>query len=189
MSEFTTSAASSSSSEEEEAAVPRPLRFASHVGAIASLSILALAMLLTAEAISRSFFHTSIRGLYEIAELLIVVVVFLGIAQAEVARNHVRVTIVTDRIPTRIGSIVRGFALVLAGGFLGWMFVALTVKAWESFASQEFKVGLLNFPVWPSRVLVAFGIGLLVFVCVYKGVGMLIAGIRPRQPLGDTDVR
>ncbi|CAN5604550.1 hypothetical protein BH10ACT7_BH10ACT7_14730 [soil metagenome] len=179
----------SSPSEEGEAAFPRPLRFASHVGAIASLSILALAVLLTVEVISRSLFHTSIRGLYEIAELLVVVVVFLGIAQAEVARNHVRVTIVTDRLPQRLASAVRGVALILAGGFLGWMFVALSVKAWESFESHEFKVGLLNFPIWPSRVLVAFGIGLLVYVCLYKGVGLLLAGVRSRKSEGDADVR
>lgn len=186
MSEIIPTVASSSS--EEEATVPRPLRIASQVGAVASLSILALAVLLTVEVISRSFFHTSIRGLYEIAELLIVVVVFLGISQAEVARNHVRVTIVTDRMPDRIASIVRGFALLLAGGFLGWMFVALTVKAWESFDSNEFKVGLLNFPTWPSRALVALGIGLLVYVCLYKGVSMVIAGIRTRRDSGDTHV-
>lgn len=178
-----------SSPEEEEASVPRPLRFASNVGAIASLSILVLAVLLTVEVISRSFFHTSIRGLYEIAELLIVVVVFLGIAQAEVARNHVRVTIVTDRLPARVATLVRGVALTLAGGFLAWMFVALTVKAWESLQTGEFKVGLLNFPVWPSRALVALGIGLLVFVCLYKGVGMLVSSIRARAVEGNPDVR
>ncbi len=166
---------STSPSAEGEVAVPRLMRFASHVGAAASISILVLAFLLTAEVITRALFSVSIRGLYEIAELLIVVVVFLGIAQAEVAQNHVRMSLLTDRLPGRSKNVVRGSALVLAGGFLGWMFVALAMKAWESFASGEFKVGLLNFPVWPSRAIVAFGIGLLVVVCLSKGVRLILS--------------
>jgi TRAP-type C4-dicarboxylate transport system permease small subunit len=193
MAETTAPYASPSQSPEGEAPVGVLPRIASYAGAVASFSILALALLLTAEVLTRGLFATSIRGLYEISELLIVVVVFLGIAQAEVAQNHVRVTIVTDRFPQRVAALIRGIALLIAGGFLAWMCVALTTKAADSFISGEFKVGLLNFAVWPSRTIVAGGIALLVAVCLYKGVKLVIQGARRPLPSliqdEDTDVR
>ncbi|MCW4385493.1 TRAP transporter small permease [Salinibacterium sp. SYSU T00001] len=130
----------------------------------------ALALLLTAEVVMRASTGGSIRGLFEIAELGLVMTVFLGLAQAEVNGTHVRVTLLTDRLRPAVANRLRGVALLLACLFLGWMSIELIERAIDSFIGGEYRTGLLNFPVWPSRAFVAFGTSLLTVVMLAKSL-------------------
>lgn len=130
----------------------------------------ALALLLTAEVVMRSTTGDSIRGLFEIAELALVMTVFLGFAQAEVNGTHVRVTLLTDRLKPAAANRLRGVALLIACVFLAWMSFELVERAVNSFIGGEYRTGLLNFPVWPSRAFVAFGTSLLAVVMLAKSL-------------------
>jgi TRAP-type C4-dicarboxylate transport system permease small subunit len=139
-----------------------------------------LALLLTAEVVLRGTGGSSIRGLFEIAELGLVMTVFLGFAQAEVNGTHVRVTLLTDRLGTVAANRLRGVALLLAFVFLAWMGSELVERALTSLSTGEFRTGLLNFPVWPSRAFVAFGTCLLALIMFVKGIILLMG----RTPSG-----
>ncbi|WP_403022224.1 TRAP transporter small permease [Salinibacterium sp. GXW1014] len=143
----------------------------------------ALALLLTAEVVMRATTGGSIRGLFEIAELALVMTVFLGFAQAEVNGTHVRVTLLTDRLRPAVANRLRGVALLLACVFLAWMSIELVERAMNSFVGGEYRTGLLNFPVWPSRAFVAFGTSLLTIVALAKSL-VLLTG---RTPSGLTE--
>jgi TRAP-type C4-dicarboxylate transport system permease small subunit len=143
----------------------------------------ALALLLTTEVVMRGATGGSIRGLFEIAELGLVMTVFLGFAQAEVNGTHVRVTLLTDRLRPAVANRLRGVALVLACVFLAWMSIELIERALDSFTNGEYRTGLLNFPVWPSRAFVAFGTTLLALIVLAKGLVYLTG----RTPSGATD--
>ncbi|MGM7696932.1 TRAP transporter small permease [Microbacterium sp. A84] len=133
-----------------------------------------LALLISAEVVSRSATGTSIRGLVEIAELVLVVVVFLGMAQAERIETHVRVTLLTDKMPDRARRIVRATALLIAAIFIIWMATAMAGKALNSFESGEFRIGLLHIPLWPSRAIAAIGTILLAVVLTLKGLLLMV---------------
>lgn len=140
----------------------------------------ALALLLTAEVVMRGVGSGSIRGLFEIAELGLVMTVFLGMAQSEINGTHVRVTLLTDRLSPAAAARVRGIGLVIAAIFLAWMSYELIGRAIESFAVGEFRTGLLNFPTWPSRGFVAVGSAFLAIVILAKGIISLMG----RTPSG-----
>ncbi|TQL46763.1 TRAP-type mannitol/chloroaromatic compound transport system permease small subunit [Homoserinimonas aerilata] len=162
----------------------RGLRPAAKWFAVASAVLCgALALLLTAEVVMRGTSGTSIRGLFEIAELGLVMTVFLGLAQSEVNGTHVRVTLLTDRLSPAAANRMRGIALILATVFLAWMGFELVERALQSFTVGEYRTGLLNFPVWPSRAFVAVGTVFLALVLFVKGLVHLTG----RTPSGATD--
>ena len=127
-----------------------------------------LALLVTAEVILRGFTGSSIRGLFEIAELGLVMSVFLGLGNAEVRGDHVRVTLLTDRLSVTAANRLRAVSLGLMALFCGWMSWELILRALESFTTGEFRMGLLNFPMWPSRAFVALGTTVLALVLLCK---------------------
>jgi TRAP-type C4-dicarboxylate transport system permease small subunit len=146
------------------------------LGVAAAVLCGGLALLVTAEVILRGATGESIRGLFEIAELGLVMVVFLGFSQAEVDGTHVRVTLLTDRLSPATARRLRGVALLVCAVFLAWMGWELIQRAIESFETGEFRTGLLSFPVWPSRAFIALGVSFLAIVMLVKG--LILAGGR-----------
>lgn len=143
------------------------------LGVLSAILCAGLAVLLTMEAFFRASTGGGVRGMFEIAELALVMIAFLGFAQAEVNQSHVRVSLLTDRLKPEVRLRLQGIALVLCAVFLAWMGSELVVRAMESFQTGEYRTGLLNFPVWPGRTFAAIGASFLALVMLVKGVIMI----------------
>src|SRR5690606_9733179 len=130
------------------------------VGGAISACLIMVAM--TVDAGYRNLFNHSIPGTFEIVEVALVLAVFLGLATAERTGSNVRVTLFTSLLTTRAAAWVRLFgllvSLVIVLGFAG----ASVEKAMHSYAIGEYKRGIISFPMWPGRVIVAIGFSLLV---------------------------
>lgn len=118
-------------------------------------------ILMSLDVFNRLFTGQSIRGAFEMVETLMVFLVFLGIAHAERTDAHVRVRLVTGRLPPMAAEITRSFGNAMALGIVVWMAWATTGVAQSSVARGEFRMGLVNFPIWPARIVVAVGLWLL----------------------------
>jgi len=138
------------------------VRQVSSLLAIMAASCGAIIMLLMSlDVFNRLVTGGSIRGAFETVETLVVLMVFLGIAYAERSDAHVRVRLLTGRLPRSIGEVVRLFGNTAALSIVMWMAYATTQVAQLSVATGEFRMGLVNFPVWPARIAVAVGFWLL----------------------------
>jgi TRAP-type C4-dicarboxylate transport system permease small subunit len=117
-------------------------------------------MLLTStDAVCRDAFSRPIRGSYELSSFLLSVFVLLGLAYAQQFKDHVRVTLLIDRLPVRLGSAISIFTTLLT------MFIVL-VMAWQGIvvAFEASSVSdMLRIPQLPFRLLVAVG-GLFLFL-------------------------
>jgi TRAP-type C4-dicarboxylate transport system permease small subunit len=98
-----------------------------------------------------------IPGANELTVLLIVGVIFLGLAEAERTDTHVRMRLLTSRMPERLAAALRVAALGLAVAMLLWAAYATGVRAYRSYVSGEFLFGLARFPIWPARSLIPLG--------------------------------
>src|SRR5699024_11090837 len=68
---------------------------------------------------------------------------------------------------------------VLMIGVLGIFWWFALQSALFSYARSESSYGLVNFPLWPSRFVVAFGLGLLWLQLFADGLLMIIRRIDP----------
>jgi len=110
---------------------------------------------------SRHLLHHSIPGVFEFSETLMVIVVFLGLGLAQQERAHIRSELFISKTSNRVRRYFDLFAHLM--GFFFWTAVTFAsfYTAWDSFITGEYKEGLIKFPVWPVRWVLAFGVLLL----------------------------
>jgi TRAP-type transport system small permease protein len=156
----------------------RSMRFVSSVAAVLAAACgLVIVLMLSGEVLSRAVRGTSIAGSYELSELLLVALVFLGLAQAERSGTHVRSAIVTSRLPERVAARVRCGGCLVATAIVVWMALAAAERAQHSIAIGEFRQGLIQFPIWPARVLVVVGLVLLAVELLLSALKHVVPGL------------
>lgn len=124
---------------------------------VAALAAGVMMLTVTLDVVRRSFQGRSVPGASELTVLLIVLIIFLGLAEAERTDTHVRMRLVTSRLSPRIAAVARTVALSLAVGMLLWFAYATGLRARQSFITGEYQFGLARFPIWPARMLIPVG--------------------------------
>jgi TRAP-type C4-dicarboxylate transport system permease small subunit len=102
---------------------------------------------------------------FEFMATLMVVSVFLAMSLGQARRTHIRVEVLVDRLPVplrKTADFVRhglSMAFFLTIAYFG------SLSAYHSFTVGEFAPGIINFPVWPARLFLAFGASLISLQC------------------------
>ena len=103
---------------------------------------------------------------FEFMATMMVAVVFLAISLAQSRRNHIHVELVLNLLPPawrkglEIFHHLLGAALFGAIAWFGWQ------GGLHSFRVGEFAAGLINYPIWPARLVLAFGASLMTVQCL-----------------------
>lgn len=130
----------------------------SYVGFLAaSLLLLIIAVMGTADVVSTNVFYKPIPGVVELSGALLAVTVFLGLAQAQASGSHIMIDIATSAMRPRMNKLAAIISLTIGlafMGFVGWQTTGLAAKAYEY---SEVALGALPFPMTPFKALAAFG--------------------------------
>lgn len=135
-----------------------------------------------ADVTSRQLTGSSIPGVVEYSEVLMVGLIFLGLAYAQRVGAHIGVDLVTERMPVRVAHAVRTVGLVIAIGIVAIMAWETLEVALRSFESREFRFGLVQVPIWPARLMIPLGLGALL---LELGVSLYdeVVALRNRVPI------
>lgn len=104
---------------------------------------------------------------FEFMATMMVVVVFLAVPLAQARRSHIHVELVANMLPAGVRrklEIVHHalsaalFALIAWFGWGGWL---------HAFQVGEFAAGLVNYPIWPARFVLALGASLMTVQCLF----------------------
>jgi len=109
----------------------------------------------------RMVLNDQLRGAFEFTGLVMALVIYFGVAYAQTQRAHVRVSFVVDRFPPmfRQATLVCVYFFMLC--IFAFVIYATSAEAIYSVRIGEYQPGSTRFPVWPSRILVSFGIIML----------------------------
>ena len=104
---------------------------------------------------------------FEFMATMMVVTVFLATSLAQARRDHIRVEVLVNKLPLagqRILAVFRHFLSVVMWGLIAWY-------GWKaglhSFSVGEYAPGLINFPVWPARLVLGFGSSMMCLQCAF----------------------
>jgi TRAP-type C4-dicarboxylate transport system permease small subunit len=128
------------------------------LAAFAGLLTAVITVIVCADVASRTLANRSIDGASEIALLLLVALVFLGFAGAESKGENFSVTLVVRRLPhdaqrwLYVATTVISLAAVSLLAWFSW------TNGMRAMASDERSYGVISFPIWPSRLLIALGL-------------------------------
>lgn len=148
---------------------------------VASLAVFVM-MLVGAGDAFFTFAGHPIPGALELAELLMVLVVFLALPDAEARGKHIVIDIVTTRLPKSLSRPLAWFSAALSLIFYG----AMMWQAWRLFAGswaiRETTSGLVHFPVYPAKALFALGLTAVTAICLLNLLGSRLKRAGPATP-------
>jgi TRAP-type C4-dicarboxylate transport system permease small subunit len=129
------------------------------LGYVGMWFIVPMMLLTSADATGRDLFSRPVRGAYELSSLILSVFVLLGLAYTQQMKGHVRVTILTERLPAKWAEAIHMFTSLLS------MFV-IAIMCWQGIAvayEASAVSDMLRVPQFPFRLLVTLG-GIFLFL-------------------------
>lgn len=100
-------------------------------------------------------------GIVELNALVMVVVVFFAFGQAQRENVHVSVTVVVGLLPRTVVRYCMFLAIATSLAVVLWWFGATIPQFVSSQAIGERLTGVTDFTVWPVRLAIVVGLGIL----------------------------
>ncbi|WP_254679340.1 TRAP transporter small permease [Celeribacter baekdonensis] len=124
-----------------------------------ALSFLAFMMVaITLDVVARALFGRAVPGLFEMTEMSMVMVVFMGLGATLLDDGHIRVTMMTDALPGPWSRVCTSLAWLFAGLTFAMLAWPATQEAIYSFSIREFRWGYFQVPIWWAKIAVAAGL-------------------------------
>jgi TRAP-type mannitol/chloroaromatic compound transport system permease small subunit len=109
---------------------------------------------------------------FEFMATMMVVSVFLAMALGQARRAHIRVEVLVNKLPRPL----RKLADLIRHGLSMAFFMSIAyfgaLSAIHSFGVGEYAPGIINFPIWPARLFLAFGASLISIQCALDLIGI-----------------
>ena len=134
--------------------VAHPVSRLLNYGGVGFLFILML--LVMAHVIGRYLLALPILGSVELIEFLMILVVFLGLAECAVQRGNVSVDLFVDRLPKKAQAVIDIFTCLLSIGIVSlitWQSAVQVKILWQS----GHVSGVLHIPHYPFAIVMVFG--------------------------------
>jgi len=125
---------------------------------VACAALFAMGLIVTGSVVGRGFFNHPIPDDLLIIGLLMVCVIVLPLAYVERSDGHIAVTVIANKLPSRLQALMTAFGNLLFGAFLGIMGFMLAKKVPSEIAQNLYYDGQLDVPTWPMKVVFAFGV-------------------------------
>lgn len=128
---------------------------------LGSIGLLLSMFLGVADVIGTRYGHP-VSGALEFTESTMVLIVFGGIAWAQIRRTHIRVELVYLNVGPKMRSamdIIASIAGILFFGLVTWQGAVEALYSWQI---NEATSGLVRFPLWPARWILVFGASLMI---------------------------
>ena len=127
------------------------------LAAIAAVLLVFRMVSIVADVSRRTLTAKSISGAIEIAPLILLSAVMLGLAYAEKTETHVRTSLVTSHMAIKPRLIFRAVAGLLAAALLLWVSWESFGRALDAFDQKDVTPGFVAIQTWPARALVPLG--------------------------------
>jgi len=113
-------------------------------------------------------------GPRELTESTMVLIVFGALAYAQIRRSHIRVELVYFQMPPRVRAGMDVITDLAAIAFYGLILSQAISEAQYSLQIGEATVGLIRFPLWPARFILAAGCALMILQLILHLIEDLI---------------
>lgn len=155
-------------------------RVARSASTLAGIAVLVIVVLITYDVAMRFFFEQPQLFVDEVASFLELFVIFGGLAYTFRTGGHVRVDLLTGRLPGPARARLRVVALVL-----GLVFLAVVLWTTTQSAITAYRYGRVSavmlYPLWAPMALIPLGLGLLAAVMLVA-LGAQLRALRSSHP-------
>ncbi len=146
------------------------------LGVIAAVVLFVLMVLTCADVIGRYFFSSPVFGAFEITEMLLASLIFLGLPLVTLRNEHVTVDVLDPITPDRMFRMEHIIACMVgfvSTGYLAWRLLVRAMNmdaAGETTAQLKFKLAYLTYSMSALMALTALALLVLMFRKPQRGV-------------------
>ncbi len=137
--------------------------FLKGLGVLSGLSTALMTILVVCNVFSRYVLNKPIDGAFEISQSLLTILVFFSLALAEHQEANIRVVLLIRHLPRKGKCVVSCVTSLLSLVFSLWCSFATWNFAMESYHTNELEWGTIQYPLYPVKFVVFFGLALLSF--------------------------
>ena len=122
-------------------------------------SILVMAAIMSAHVVGRALLDQGIAGTYELTELLLILITFVGVSYGERNARHISMSALYDQLSGRARKAMLVFICVVTGAFmfyLAWVGAEYTYDIWN----RGRTTSALRIPLWIVYLAVPIGLTL-----------------------------
>lgn len=152
-------------------------------GAIAGVLILSICLLISAQIVLNGFgriapgvLPSTIPSYADFSGFMLAGATFLAMAHTLRAGGHIRVNLVTSRLPMRLQLVAEGFALLAAASLIGYAAWFMVGLVFESIHYGDVSTGIIPVPLYIPQTVAAFGITLLLVAILHTFIDLLRSG-------------
>jgi len=134
------------------------------LSAMATLSgaiLFFMMFLVVINTMSRKFFNAPVSGAFEVTQSLLTLAIFLSIAYTQRAGGHISVNVLSRHFSTNGRRVMQVMAPLLGVICFVWVTYANWNFAYESYLTDEQEWGAITYPIWPVKMAMCGGLGLL----------------------------
>ncbi|MFZ2102428.1 MAG: TRAP transporter small permease [Oricola sp.] len=154
----------------------RQIRAISNALAIlAGWAVLLLALIVTAEVLSRKLFSYSFQAADELGGYILAIASVTGFSCALVARAHTRIDLVLDRLPAPLKAALNILAYLTLTGFAAYMAWHAWIALSQSISLQSRSFTPLRTPLWIPQAMWFASLAFFAFSCLWATMTALSA--------------
>jgi TRAP-type C4-dicarboxylate transport system permease small subunit len=128
------------------------------MGMISAASTFLMMLLVVANIGGRYLLNKPLTGTLEFTESLLVIIIFLSLALTQYDGGHIRVTLLTRRLPKALAQAATVFCMLAGCAFFAWCSYAAWKFALQSWSFKEQEWGTVVFPLYPVKFVVFVGL-------------------------------
>lgn len=134
-------------------------------------------LLVTIDVIMRNLFSSPLVGVFELVSMILIGVIVFGFSYVQGQKEHIIIEVATNSLPPFYKNL-----LDLSGYAIGLLVVSIItwqsgLNVVSSFVNNEYTMGLLRIPLWPSKFVLALGMMTLT-IRLLLDIGLLSTNLR-----------
>lgn len=163
-------------------------RFNFVLASIGGIAIFIAMVITTYEVIARFGFNAPTKWTFDVSNYLLLLSIWLSVAYVTLIDAHIKVTILTERLPVRARAILDAIMLVLGliyGVALSWVTGSETYRA---FVGNWLPESALKFPLYPLYAVICIGSVLFSIAIIERIYHNIRVAKHPGLPMQDSAV-
>lgn len=149
------------------------------LGAAAGAGTALLMLTVVPDLVARNFFGEAIYGMAETGIFLLVLIVYLGQSVAQVRKEHFHVGVLDTMLSPGKLQCLWVFRHLVSAGVCGVFSWYATKGAYSSTLKLEQSYAVIEYPIWPAKIVVAVG---LVLLTIQFLIDAIDAVVQPGEP-------
>ena len=129
--------------------------------------------------------EAAIRGTYELSEMAMVIIIFLSLAVTQIEKEHIRVTLIIDKLPFRARAYEDAVVSAVMAVMAFITFYAGILLAMDNFQSGQYTA-VLYIPRYPFALIMSVGLLALTIAFAFDTVDYLIKGSKKSLVEGES---